>query len=123
MLFGTTGQTPTACITATCACCPTVCDPGATYVAGPNSSDTATGLRPLSIQTIRVPDSVGLPALVRCCGGCDDGLAINGERVSRFGETPPDFQVSNRTFEAGIWNDNGPWGCTITFCFSQVSLP
>lgn len=89
----------------------------ATYSAGPEYNYTPGGLVPTSIQTIRVPDIITLPAVVTFDAGCDDGLAINGTRVSSFAQIPPPFVITERTFEAGTWNDGGPWACGGTFTF------
>lgn len=89
----------------------------ATYSAGPEYNYTPGGLVPTSIQTIRVPDIITLPAVVTFDAGCDDGLAINGTRVSSFAQIPPPFVITERTFEAGTWNDGGPWVCGGTFTF------
>jgi hypothetical protein len=87
------------------------------YAAGPEYNYTPGGLVPTSIQTITVPEIIKLPATVTCVGGCDDGLTINGVRVSSFAQTPPPFVINERTFEAGTYNDGGPWVCRVTFYF------
>lgn len=87
------------------------------YDAGPEFNYTPFGIVPTSVQTINVPDIIKLPAIVTCAGACDDGLAINGVRVSTFGQVPPSFVISERTFEAATYNDGGPWACNIEFTF------
>lgn len=91
------------------------------YTAGPEFEDTPVGLVPASVQTIRVPDDLVLPVAVTFSAGCDDGLAIDGVRVSNFAQVPDPFTVTTRTFEAGVWNDGGPWGCSGEFCFEEVN--
>ena len=91
------------------------------YSAGPEFGLTPIGLVPASVQTIRVPDHLTLPVTATFSAGCDDGLAINGERISGFAEIPPAFTVATRTFEAGVWNDLGPWACNGEFCFEEVN--
>lgn len=86
-----------------------------------NIQPWAIGLVEESVQTIRVPNHLSLPVTATFSSGCDDGLAINGERVSQFAEVPAPFEVSTRTFEAAVWNDGGPWACNGTFCFEEVN--
>lgn len=103
-----------------CACCTdTGCVP---YVAGPEYAYTPTGLVPTSVQTITVPSRYTLPVRVTFNAGCDDGLAINGVRKSTFSQVPAPFIVETRTFQAGVWNDGGPWACSGEFCFESLDI-
>lgn len=103
-----------------CPCCTdTGCVP---YVAGPEYAYTPTGLVPTSVQTITVPSRYTLPVRVTFNAGCDDGLAIDGVRKSTFAQVPPPFIVETRTFQAGVWNDGGPWACSGEFCFESLDI-
>ena len=78
-----------------------------------------------SVQTITVPPEFSLPVLVRMCGGGDDGIAINGVRVSTFAQRIPAsaFLVleSTRTFTIGTWNDGGPAVGSAAICFFELN--
>lgn len=74
-----------------------------------------------SIQTITVPLELSLPVLVKFCGSADDGIAINGIRISRFAQRPEDVEIAARTFTIGNWNDGGPAAANITMCFYELN--
>lgn len=115
---GTCCQTGQYCCFGSCAsapCCDPSCANGVAYSASGGSQPA--GLVVSSQQTITVPAAYSLPVTVCFTGACDDGLAIDGVRVSNFGVVPAPFCMSNRTFLAGIWNDGGPWACSGVFCF------
>lgn len=103
--------------------CTGSCEDGVPYIAGPEYGYTPSGLVDTSVQTITVPAQYSLPVTVCYSAGCDDGLAINGNRVSFFAQQPAPFCIESRTFEAGVWNDGGPWVCSGTFCFKEGCNP
>lgn len=89
------------------------------YNTGPEYVDIFPPFSIWDEQTITVPASYSLPVTVCYSGECDDGLAINGRRVSLFAETPPPFCINERTFTAGTYNARGAWQCTGSFCFTE----
>lgn len=101
------------------------CSPCVAYAAATAPDDPGPfpiGLVPESVKRIRVPDQFDLPVAATWNRGCDDGLAINGQRISFFGQVPPDsIYIDTRTFEAGIWNDGGTWWCVGDFCFAETN--
>lgn len=103
--------------------CYGACADGVPYNAGPEPNYMPSGLVDTSVQTITVPAQYSLPVTVCYSSGCDDGLAINGSRVSSFAQRPAPFCIESRTFEAGVWNDGGPWACNGTFCFKEGCNP
>lgn len=70
-------------------------------------------------RTITIPASYSLPVTVCYSGECDDGLAINGKRISLFAQPAPPFCLNERTFVAGTYNHRGSWQCTGSFCFTE----
>jgi hypothetical protein len=100
---------------------------GPVFDLGDAASNDATNTVPknqeiiASRQTVTVPAGMTLPVLVRGCGGCDDGFAIDGVRVANFAENMRDTVVSTRTFTVGTWNDGGPAACTMTLCFFEYN--
>lgn len=92
-----------------------------TYQYGPVFNNVPTGEIIASRQTITIPPELSLPVLVRGCGGCDDGFAINGERLSRFNRNPRDYTATTRTITVGTWNDGGPAVCGVTLCFFEIN--
>lgn len=97
------------------------CPDTADYEYGPKfftgSEQTPLGDVAESRKTITVPSNLSLPVTIVFCGAADDGFAIDGERISRFDEVPPDMTMKNRTFTMSIWNDTGPVSGKVKMCF------
>ena len=115
-----------------CSCCKDFCKDNALadgscegqfdYTYGPVFDSVPVNQEILaSRQTVTVPANITLPVLVRGCGGCDDGFAIDGERVANFAENMRDTVVYARTFTVGTWNDGGPAACTMALCFFEYN--
>lgn len=103
--------------------CSGACADAVTYAVSSPPGVPETGLVSSSIQTITVPAGYTLPVTVCFSAAADDGLAINGVRISNFGESPPPFCIEDPTFDAGVWNDVGPWAINGKFCFVEGCNP
>jgi hypothetical protein len=72
------------------------------------------------VRTITVPERYSLPVTVQFTTELDDGLVINGTRISTFGVIPPAFCMDERTFEAAVYNDDSVfWSVDGEFCFTE----
>lgn len=105
---------------------PSGCPGRIDYLYGPVYSNVPQNQEiPASVQTITVPPEFSLPVLVRMCGGGDDGIAINGVRVTTFGQRIPAsaFLVleSTRTFTIGTWNNRGSAVGSAAICFFELN--
>jgi hypothetical protein len=82
------------------------------------------GVVPASRRIITVPGIYSLPVTVQFTTELDDGLVINGTRISTFGVIPPAFCMNERTFEAAVVNDlSDTWGADGEFCFTRGCNP
>lgn len=99
-----------------------VCPHSATYSYGPVGQNVPQDQEIIaSRQTITVPLALSLPVLVRFCGSADDGIALDGVRISLFAETPANQIVASRTFTIGTWNDRGPAVARLGMCFFEYN--
>lgn len=93
------------------------CTDAVVYNTGPEYVDIFPSFKVWAEATITVPSSYTLPVTVCYSGNCDDGLVVEGLRISLFAEQPPAFCIASRTFTVGTWNNRGAWQCTGSFCF------
>ncbi|NBV50273.1 hypothetical protein EBR78_03500 [bacterium] len=69
--------------------------------------------------SLKLPDTVALPALVRITDlGSDDGIGVNGERLTWYSTGTFDRSFTSREYTLSAWNGYGPSGYNAKICYT-----